>query len=363
MEDMVNENLFQGIYKGKKVFVTGHTGFKGSWLIARLHLLGAEVRGYALKPEKESLYNCIDGDNLSNSFIGDIRAKETLKESIVSFEPDFLFHLAAQPLVINSYEIPTDTFEINVSGTSNVLDAIRFLKKQCSVVIITTDKVYKNKDWVFPYRENDSLGGYDPYSASKACAELVVSSYRNSFFNPTKFSTHRKTIATARAGNVIGGGDWSKDRIIPDIIRALKNEKDIAVRNPESIRPWQHVLEPIEGYLLLGAAIKNDPQNILLQTLNFGPISNDVLPVSTLVKKAIDRWGGGNFYTPESKNHPHEAAILKLDITKANELLNWYPKLNSETAINWTIDWYKQPDVIKQREFTFKQIKEFSVLL
>jgi len=367
MENLVNKkmsniDLFKTTYAGKKVFVTGHTGFKGSWLIAWLHLLGADVKGYALEPENESLFNCIEGNSLCTSCIADIRDKERLKKEIVSFKPDFLFHLAAQPLVRDSYELPTDTFEINVSGTANVLDALRFLRNACSVVIITTDKVYENKEWVFPYRENDSLGGYDPYSASKACAELVVSCYRNSFFNPAKISTHQITITTARAGNVIGGGDWSKDRIIPDIIRALKEEKDIAVRNPASIRPWQHVLEPIAGYLLLGAALQKNPENIFLQTVNFGPLLNDVLPVSVLVQKAIEKWGSGNFYTPESKNQPHEAGILKLDISKANELLNWYPKLNAENAISWTIDWYKQNDSNKQKEFTFEQIKQYLAL-
>jgi CDP-glucose 4,6-dehydratase len=353
---------FKNGYRGKKVFVTGHTGFKGSWLISWLHLLGAEIKGYALKPEAHNLYDIMQGDTLCTSCIADIRDKELLKREILDFEPDYIFHLAAQPLVRASYEIPVETFEINVTGTANLLDALRFLNKQCAVVVITTDKVYENKEWLYPYRENDALGGYDAYSASKACAELVVASYRNSFFHPEAYTQHRKTIVTARAGNVIGGGDWAKDRIIPDIIRSLMKGEEILVRNPQAIRPWQHVLEPLSGYLLLPFAVENDPTNHALHSFNFGPSPNDVLPVSSLVEKAMKRWGAGTYHTPDLQGQPHEAGILKLDISKASELLAWNPQLNAKEAIDWTIDWYKA-GADKQKEMTFNQISQYSEYL
>ncbi|MFZ9847685.1 MAG: CDP-glucose 4,6-dehydratase, partial [Flavobacteriales bacterium] len=228
-------------YQGKKVFVTGHTGFKGSWMLYILHLAGAKIKGYALAPErKNDLFNIIDGKQICESIIADIRDTKTLKKEINSFQPDFIFHLAAQPLVRLSYEKPLETLEVNALGTANLLEAVKDLKKACTVVLITTDKVYENKEWIYPYRENDRLGGHDPYSMSKACAELVISSFRNSYFPLSKIKEHKKGIASARAGNVIGGGDWSTDRLIPDIAKALSNKKDIHIRNPLAMRPWQH---------------------------------------------------------------------------------------------------------------------------
>jgi len=246
---MQYKEIFENTYKGKKIFLSGHTGFKGSWMLTWLHQLGAEVRGYALTPENENdLYNLINGDKLCNSVIGDIRDKEKLVNTIIDFQPDFIFHLAAQPLVRRSYEMPLYTFEVNVNGTVHLLEAIRNLQKKCTVVIITTDKVYENQETDYAYREDDKLGGYDPYSASKAAAEIVVSSYRNSFFNPADYEKHKKAIATARAGNVIGGGDRAADRIVPDIIHALETGMPVIVRNPYAVRPWQHVLDPLSGY-------------------------------------------------------------------------------------------------------------------
>lgn len=340
MENMELVNL-ESIYKGKKVFITGHTGFKGSWLLTWLHSLEAIIKGYSLSPVNTfDLYNQIKGDSLCESVIADVRDKEQLKKEILDFQPDFIFHLAAQPLVRLSYEMPLDTFEINTLGTAYVLDALRFLKKTCVAVMITTDKVYENKEWDYPYRENDRLGGYDPYSASKATAELVINSYRNSFFNLNCYESHRKAIASARAGNVIGGGDWSKDRIIPDLIKALQNNLPIEIRNPNSVRPWQHVIEPIGGYLLLGAKLSENPVKYS-ESWNFGPMQDDTFTVKDLVKKAIKVWGNGNYVMPILESQLHETALLKLDINKSINNLGWKPKWNAKEAIERTIEFYK----------------------
>ncbi|MCE7058639.1 CDP-glucose 4,6-dehydratase [Dyadobacter sp. CY343] len=328
-------------YKGKRVFLTGHTGFKGAWMLQWLNILGAEVKGYALAPlNATDLYNCIDGDQLCNSVIADIRDRDRLISEVNSFQPDFIFHLAAQPLVRLSYQIPSETFEVNAIGTANLLDAARALQNACCVVLITTDKVYENNEWHYPYRENDRLGGYDPYSASKACAEIVISSYRNSFFNPAHFSEHKKGIASARAGNVIGGGDWSKDRIIPDVIRALQKDEAIHVRNPFSVRPWQHALEPVAGYLHLGTRLAENP-GLYSQSYNFGPFAEDNLTVEELVQQAIQYWGAGSYESKMMTGQPHEAGLLKLDISKAINELGWKPKYNAKKAIAITLEWYK----------------------
>ena len=350
----------EAIYRGKKVFLTGHTGFKGSWLLKILVMLGAEVKGYALAPEGElNLYTVINGDTICQSVIADLRDRDTLKKAVLDFEPDFVFHLAAQALVRLSYSIPAETFEINAIGTANVLDAIQQLNKPCYSVLITTDKVYHNNEWDHPYRENDKLGGYDPYSASKACTELVIDSYRNSFFNPANYSDHKKAIAVGRAGNVIGGGDWSADRLIPDIVRALHAEKYIEVRNPNSVRPWQHVLEPLYGYLLLGAKLVDNPL-AFSQAYNFGPDVNDALPVFKMVDMAIAAWGSGNFSIATHINQPHEAGLLKLDISKVKAALNWQPKMNAAKAVSTTISWYREfYNQSDMAAFTEKQIRDF----
>ncbi len=342
MENMVS--LFDSLketYSGKKVFLTGHTGFKGSWLLKMLVMLGSEVKGYALSPEnEEDLFNVIHGDQLCNSVIADIRDRDRLVEEVRMFQPDFVFHLAAQPLVRLSYAIPAETFEVNALGTAYLLDAVKELEKACQIVLITTDKVYHNNEWVYPYRENERLGGFDPYSASKACAELVIDSYRNSFFNMSDHDGHRKSLAVARAGNVIGGGDWAKDRLIPDIIRSLIAGKNVQIRNPKSVRPWQHVLEPVTAYLILGQKLASDPRSFST-AFNFGPQSSDALPVIDMVKLALDAWGQGSFEVVAQNSAPHEAGLLKLDISKAEQLLNWKPKMNSLMAVKYTIDWYK----------------------
>jgi len=343
VENLVNMlNELKTKYSGKKVFLTGHTGFKGSWLLKTLSLLGAGVKGYALAPvATTNLYDVINGDSLCQSTIADLRDRQALKDAVVEFQPDFIFHFAAQPLVRLSYQIPSETFEVNAIGTANLLDALRFLEKPCSSVLITTDKVYHNNEWEYPYRENDRLGGYDPYSASKACAELVIESYRNSFFNLKTYHVHQKAIAVARAGNVIGGGDWSLDRLIPDIVRALSKNERIEIRNPNAVRPWQHVLEPLYGYLLLGAKLAAD-HLLFSQAYNFGPGADDALPVGKMAEMAIECWGSGEYYVNKVVNQPHEAGLLKLDISKAKCELGWAPKMNAAEAVKKTINWYKE---------------------
>ncbi|MDN3582824.1 CDP-glucose 4,6-dehydratase [Mucilaginibacter flavus] len=347
-------NYLKEIYNGKKVFVTGHTGFKGAWLLKVLNLLGAEVMGYALAPQNEhDLYYTLNGDTLCESVIADLRNRDELKKAVLGFNPDFIFHLAAQPLVRLSYQIPAETFEVNAIGTANLLDALAELNKPCSAVLITTDKVYHNNEWDYPYRENDRLGGYDPYSASKACAELVIDSYRNSFFNISSYHRHQKAIAVGRAGNVIGGGDWAKDRLIPDVIRALSADKPVEIRNPDAVRPWQHVLEPLGGYLLLGAKLAAQPE-LFSQAYNFGPDVNDVLSVHEMTVMATKAWGNGSFEVKKNANQPHEAGLLKLDISKARAQLNWVPQLDATRAVEFTIAWYKKfhenSDVAKYTE-------------
>lgn len=333
--------LLASTYSGKKIFLTGHTGFKGSWLLYWLYMLGADVRGYALEPNiPEGLYYVIKGDKLCESIIADIRDKQKLENAILNFKPDFVFHLAAQPLVRLSYEIPSETFTVNAIGTSHILDAIRILEKPCIAIMITTDKVYENKEWVYAYRENDRLGGFDPYSASKACAELVISSYRNSFFHPHFYAKHEKAVASVRAGNVIGGGDWAKDRLIPDIIKALVKNEPIKVRNVQAVRPWEHVLEPLSGYLLLGAKLLTDPMGFS-DSWNFGPLAEDNKTVEEIVRYAVALWGHGKYEKYEVKDQPHEAGLLRLDVSKAINLLGWRPKWDSKEALTKTITWYK----------------------
>ena len=355
---MVSKETLAHFYNNSKIFVTGHTGFKGSWLLLLLKELGATIKGYALAPEYgDSLYAITDACSFSESIIADIRNIDRLKKEIEIFQPDYVFHLAAQPLVRRSYQIPSETFDVNVTGTANLLECIASLQKKCTTIVVTTDKVYENKEKHILYREDDVLGGYDPYSASKACAELVVSAFRNSFFNTATFSEHQKSLASARAGNVIGGGDRSTDRIIPDIVRSLELNQNILVRNPSSVRPWQHVLEPLTGYLLLGGLL-NKQNELYSSAFNFGPLPGDHLTVKALVEKSIESWGSGSWSAVSIPGQPHEAGLLQLDITKAQRLLGWNPKLDAASSIRWTIDWYKQPDSIK-KEFTMQQINTY----
>jgi CDP-glucose 4,6-dehydratase len=341
LEEMVDFNYLKKYYDGKKVLVTGHTGFKGAWLIQVLQQLGATICGYALAPEKaQDLYNQIDGDQIcTKSIFDDIRDAKRVQQAIISFEPDFIFHLAAQPLVIESYAQPIYTFEVNTIGTANILEALRNIQGKCVCVCITTDKVYENLENGEAFIEQDRLGGYDPYSASKAAAEIIINSYRSSFFNPKDFNTHQKSVASARAGNVIGGGDFSDNRIIPDIINALTQELPIEIRNPNAVRPWQHVLEPIGGYLILGAKMSDDGASFS-QAYNFGPEKNDALPVKQLVEMAIATAHKGEWIDKSNPNQKHEAQYLMLDIEKAKSQLNWKPIFDASTNIKTTIDWY-----------------------
>lgn len=349
------------VYQGKKVFLTGHTGFKGAWLLKIFSMLGAEIKGYALPPQNEiDLYNLINGNALCDSCIADLRDRKLLTSAVLDFQPDFIFHLAAQPLVRYSYEFPSDTFEINAIGTANLLDALRAMNKRVNTVLITTDKVYHNNEWVYPYRERDRLGGYDPYSASKACAELVIESYRNSFFNTNSYEIHKKAIAVGRAGNVIGGGDWSTDRLIPDIVKAFLKKEPVVIRNPNSVRPWQHVLEPLVGYLVLGMNLESNPLTFS-QAYNFGPNLSDSLIVESMIKLVIDGWGDGSYIIERSKNNVHEAGLLRLDINKTISELKWEPKMNAKSAVETTIAWYKEFSVnpLNIDQFTASQIYQF----
>lgn len=340
MEKVVTADYLYSAFNGKRVFLTGHTGFKGAWLLTILQWLGAEVKGYALPPENpKDLYLQIDGDKLCHSVIDDIRDLETVQREMVHFEPHFIFHLAAQPLVRRSYSLPADTFMINTQGTVHVLEAIRHLPTPCAALIITTDKVYENPERGIAFKEDDKLGGYDPYAASKAAAEIVVDSYRRSFFNPADYSNHEKSIASVRAGNVIGGGDYSEDRIVPDIVRSLEFDETVGLRNPFSIRPWQHVLEPLGAYLLLAAKMSEDPARYST-AFNFGPDASDMLTVEELTKIFIESYGDGSYKNFEQTGAPHEAKLLLLDSSKAHDLLGWRPLLDARTAIKWTADWY-----------------------
>ncbi|MDU3336063.1 CDP-glucose 4,6-dehydratase [Paraclostridium bifermentans] len=353
---MVMEKCFNNIYKDKVVLVTGHTGFKGSWLTIWLELLGAKVIGYSLEPNTNpSLFKVCELENDIVSILGDIRDEKNLHIVIEKYKPEIVFHMAAQPLVRDSYENPKETYEINVMGCISLFEAIRKTKSVKTIVNITTDKCYENKEWVYGYRENDPMGGYDPYSSSKACVELLTNSYRKSFFEDKGVE-----ISTVRAGNVIGGGDWAKDRLIPDIAKSIISNNDICIRNPNAIRPWQHVLEPLSGYLWLGA-LMIEGNNNYSDGWNFGPENVDILSVKEILDLTIGIWGRGSYALDLSKN-VHEANLLKLDISKAKSKLGWRPLYNSNQAIAETVEWYKtyyQDSNINMKKFTINQIKKY----
>lgn len=341
MEKVVTAYYLRPIFQGKRVFLTGHTGFKGAWMLQILHWLGADVMGYSLAPEKDTdLYNLIDGDKLCvESVIADIGDQQKLQDKIVQFEPHFVFHFAAQALVRRGYEKPAYTFWVNAMGTAHVLQALRNLVPPCIGVMITTDKVYDNPERGIPFKEDDKLGGYDPYSASKAAAEIIIDSYRRSFFNPADYTNHEKAIAAARAGNVIGGGDYSDDRIVPDIVHSILFGETVGLRNPQSIRPWQHVLEPLGAYLLLAAKMSEDGTQYST-AYNMGPNPDDMLTVEELTKIFIGCYGHGSYTSFGEEGAPHEAKLLLLDSSKASTQLGWKPVLDAKTAIRWTAEWY-----------------------
>jgi CDP-glucose 4,6-dehydratase len=344
-------------YKNKKVFITGHTGFKGSWLSCLLDILGIEHLGYSLSPNSSpSHYNLLNSN--SKSIIGDICDATNLKQNMINFMPDIVFHLAAQPLVRESYKDPEYTYNTNVMGTLNVLEAVRLCSSVKAVVIITTDKVYENKEWVHPYRETDTLGGYDIYSSSKACSEILVKSYQQSFFNKFDYKKkHHTLIATARAGNVIGGGDWSADRLVPDIVKAAAEKKITQIRNPESVRPWQHVMDCLFGYLLLGEKLMNE-QIEFSDAWNFAPYSFESLTVKEVSIFSQKIWSEIKIEFGKPDKEFHEAGLLKLDNSKALTILGWKPKWNTQTAIEKTIEWYKSY-YLKNEIITISQIQEY----
>ncbi len=344
----------EGFYKGRKVLVTGHTGFKGSWLAIWLREMGAEVLGYALEPYTERDNFVVSGiGSTIHHHIADVRDYSTLLHLMQEFQPEIVFHLAAQPLVRESYLYPRETYETNIMGTVNVLEAMRHTPSVQAAVLISTDKCYENREWVWGYREIDPMGGHDPYSSSKGAAEIVIDAYRRSFF-----AEQNVGIASARAGNVIGGGDWSKDRIIPDCVKTLAAGLPVEVRNPHSYRPWQHVLEPVGGYLLLAQRLYNDRKNIA-GAWNFGPEHTAVVTVRELVERVIDCWGSGEWIdlSVQEQNAPHEARFLGLDISKAKSELRWRPVLSLEQTIELTIDWYRQSQV--DYDFCVRQIASY----
>ena len=328
-------------WSGRKVLVTGHTGFKGSWLCLWLHRAGAKVVGYALDPPTTpSLFVAADVANSVESIRGDIRDVERLTDVIRRSAPDVILHLAAQSVVRASYADPIETYSTNVLGTACVFQAVRNSGGARTIVNITTDKVYHNREWVWGYRENDELGGHDPYSNSKACAELVTQAFRDSFFPAAKLGEHGVAIASARAGNVIGGGDWTADQLIPDVMRAFAAHRPVMIRQPKSVRPWQHVLDCLSGYILLAERLSASPPEVS-GAWNFGPDIADARPVSWLVDVLVKAWGGDAAWRIDAGAHPHEAELLRLDASKATKSLGWAPRLPLSEALAWTVDWYK----------------------
>lgn len=322
-------------WSGKKVFLTGHTGFKGSWLALWLQSLGAQVKGFALNaPTSPALFHEAGVAKNMESQIGDIRDLPSLLTSMKAFDPEILIHMAAQPLVRLSYREPVETYATNVMGTVHVLEAARQCSNLRAIVNVTTDKCYENREWEWGYRENEPMGGHDPYSNSKGCAELVTAAYRNSFFN----TTDTAALATARAGNVIGGGDWAEDRLIPDILRAFEAKQPVVIRNPHATRPWQHVLEPLSGYLVLAEKLYTEGA-AFAQGWNFGPRDDDVQPVSWILDHMVARWGRDASWQLDASQQPHEAQLLKLDISKARAKLHWQPRWSLPQALDSIIDW------------------------
>lgn len=328
-------------WHGKKVFVTGHTGFKGSWLCLWLQQMGAIVRGYSLPaPTEPSLFAVANVRQGLISEEGDIRDFFHLREALADFKPEIVFHMAAQPLVRLSYDEPIETYSTNVMGTVYVLEAIKQVGGVKAIVNITSDKCYENREWVWGYREDEAMGGYDPYSNSKGCAELVASAYRNSFFNVVKYHEHGTALASVRAGNVIGGGDWAKDRLIPDILRSFENNQPVIIRNPHSIRPWQHVLEPLSGYLLVAQKLYTEGP-AFAEGWNFGPNEMDATPVQAIVDTMVGLWGDKASWQLDGQDHPHEAHYLKLDCSKAKMRMEWHPRWDLNTTLSRIVSWHK----------------------
>lgn len=352
--------MIENFYKGKKVLVTGHTGFKGSWLSIWLHKMGAQVIGLALDPTNPNDNFVLSGigTRITADLRGDIRNRKVLEDIFEIYKPEIVFHLAAQPLVRQSYITPLETYEVNVIGTINVLEAIRKTKCVRVSIMVTTDKCYENKDTIWGYRENEAMGGFDPYSSSKGAAEIAIASWRRSFFNPEDFEKHEMSLASVRAGNVVGGGDWSENRIIPDCIKALESGNNIEIRNPKAIRPWQHVIDPLYGYLLLAKKMWEEPKKYC-EGWNFGPRTDSFSDVWSIAELVVKCYGNGNLLNISDPNAPHEANFLMLDISKAVFELEWSPKLDTLKSIEFTIEWYKRYKNKNVYEICSGQINNF----
>jgi CDP-glucose 4,6-dehydratase len=348
-------------WRGRRVLLTGHTGFKGSWLSLWLQSMGAKVTGYALDvPTNPSLFEVAEVGKGMTSIVGDIRDLGQMRKAFSESSPEIVIHMAAQALVRYSYIEPVETYSTNVMGTVNLLEAVRGTDSVKAVVNVTSDKCYDNREWVWGYRENEAMGGFDPYSSSKGCAELVMAAYRNSYFHSDKYQEHGVAMASGRAGNVIGGGDWADDRLIPDIVRAIAQGKPVNIRNPHAIRPWQHVLEPLSGYLVLAQKLFEEGTNYA-EGWNFGPNDEDARPVEWIVDKLTQSWGEGASWVLDGGNHPHEAHYLKLDCSKAKTRLGWHPRWHLEDALGAIIEWQRAyRDGNNMRELTLRQIDAYN---
>jgi len=357
MDNMVEPSF----WTGKVVLLTGHTGFKGSWLSLWLQSMGVHVVGYALAPPTDpSLFVAAKVANGMISVEGDIRDTSALSKVFQEYQPDIVIHMAAQSLVRHSYAHPVETYSTNVMGTVHLLEAARRTGSVRAIVNVTSDKCYENREWIWGYRENEAMGGYDPYSSSKGCAELVTSAYRNSYFNPRDFADHQVALASVRAGNVIGGGDWEKDRLIPVIMRAIVNGEQVRIRNPHAIRPWQHVLEPLSGYLMLAKKLWEDGATHS-EAWNFGPNDEDTKPVSWIVDRLTTTWGKGASWVMDGGEHPHEAHYLKLDCSKARLRLDWQPRWSLEETLSAVVAWHHEHQTGKDmRKVTLRQIAAYA---
>jgi CDP-glucose 4,6-dehydratase len=356
-------NVDRSFWRGRRVFLTGHTGFKGSWLSLWLNALGADVTGYSLDPPTQpSLYVQARVAEKIRSVRGDIRDFAHLKSVMAECRPEIVLHLAAQSVVRASYEDPIETYSSNVMGTVHVLEAVRQLKQPCAIVNVTSDKCYENREWVWGYRENEPMGGHDPYSNSKGCAELVTSAYRDSFFSPDSLQSHGVALGSARAGNAVGGGDWTNNQLIPDLMRAFLEGKPCLIRNPSAYRPWQFLLEPLRGYLILAERLTQGGPRFA-SGWNFGPADPDVKPVSWIAGELVKLWGDDAAWTLDNGAHPHEAHALKLDATKASAALEWRPVLPLEQALVWIVEWYRAHLEGKDlQQVTLKQIERYEAL-
>lgn len=350
-------------WKNKRVLVTGHTGFKGSWLSLWLQSLGAEVCGYALDPPTDpSMFELCNVGAGMKSIIGDVRDAEKVLQEVRDFGPEIVFHMAAQPLVRASYELSVETYSTNVMGTVHLLEAVRSVDTVRAVVIVTTDKCYENREWIWGYRESDALGGHDPYSNSKACTELVTSAYRDSFFGKETFDQHRVALASVRAGNVIGGGDWASDRLVPDTMRALLSGESVDIRFPQAVRPWQHVMEPLCGYMMVAEHLSGHGVEFA-EPWNFGPPAEGAQPVSWVVGNLVKLWGGETAWRTTEGEHPHETSFLRLDSSKSQGRLGWKPLLDLNTSLEWVIEWFRSyPSKDGLHEVTLEQIQRYQKL-